>query len=118
MLLGLLLAALLSSDDGVVLCPYRRCTGGDCPLCGVTRAGGDLLRGEVGQSWQTHPLAIILATQTILVVAAVQVPSAARWLRRHRSAALLANVALATVIWMVRLALGLAAPPAGLWLPF
>ncbi|MEM9561544.1 MAG: DUF2752 domain-containing protein [Actinomycetota bacterium] len=116
------LAAALGSDEGVVLCPYRRCTGGDCPLCGGTRAAGALLRGDVAGSWARHPLVPILALQVAIgaVVAGIA-RRRGRDLRRWRplvQRVLLANLALAVAIWVVRLASGAVAGPAYLAPPF
>ena len=119
---GIVAVAVLGMDDGVVLCPYRRCTGGDCPLCGGTRAAAALLRGDVLGSWARHPLVPILALQVAIgvVVGAVarragREPASLRPLLQR---VLLANVAAATVIWVARLATGSVAGPAYLDLPF
>ncbi len=116
------LAAALGSDEGVVLCPYRRCTGGDCPLCGGTRAAGALLRGDVSGSWTRHPLVPILAVQLLIAGAVAAVARRrGRDLDRWRPLVqrlLLANLALAVVIWAVRLAAGAVAGPSYLAPPF
>lgn len=118
---ALALAALLGSDDGVVLCPYRRCTGGDCPLCGTTRAAGRLLRGDLAASWQAHPLVLFLALQLPVWLAVTRFtprPNGASWWRRFGPNVLLANIGLATAIWIVRLALGDVAGPSTLATPW
>lgn len=115
------LAALLGSDDGVVLCPYRRCTGGDCPLCGTTRAAGRLLRGDMVASWQAHPLALILAVQLPVWFAATRLLSrqtGRTWWQRFGPNVLLTNIGLATAIWVVRLVLGAVAGPSALTTPW
>lgn len=117
----LALAALLGSDDGVVLCPYRRCTTGDCPLCGTTRAAGRLLRGDVAASWQQHPLVLILALQVPVWLAVGRIRSSAgatTWWQRNATNVLLANVGLATALWIVRLVLGDVTGPSTLTVPW
>lgn len=100
---GILFA--LSDDDGPVLCPFRRCTGGYCPGCGLTRSGGRLLRGDVAGSWQQHPYLVIGLTQAAAIGAMWRFGSPR--LREHMKAlgyrALMANLALMTLIWVARL---------------
>lgn len=118
---GIALAALLGSDDGVVFCPYRRCTTGDCPLCGTTRAAGRLLRGDVTASWQAHPLVLILAVQIPVWFAVGRFGTggeASSWWHRNGTRILLGNVGLATAVWMVRLAVGDVAGPSTLTVPW
>ncbi len=99
------LLAALSTDDGPVLCPFRRCTGGYCPGCGLTRSGGRLLRGDVAGSVQQHPYLIVGAVQAVLA-ALVMMLGPDRWKDRLTSSMmpiLITNAALLTVIWVVRL---------------
>lgn len=114
---------LLGTEDGVVLCPYRRCTGGDCPLCGVTRSAGRLARGDVAGSFSLHPMVVLWALQipvwTVVARRADRSSSHQRtWWQQHGLSVLLSNVALATVVWVARLLLGDVAPPAELTLPW
>lgn len=44
------------ADESWIICPFRRTTGIPCPSCGMTRAIGWLLRGEVSRSLHYHPL--------------------------------------------------------------
>ncbi len=100
--------AALSNDDGPVLCPLRRCSGGYCPGCGLTRSGGRLLRGDVAGSWQQHPYLILAIAQLAVVGALWQFGSAS--LRRRLGSfgrqALAANLAVMALIWVVRMANG------------
>lgn len=103
-----LLLFALSTEDGPVLCPVRRCTGGYCPACGMTRSGGRLLRGDLAGSWQHHPYLIFGVAQAVVAAAAWTVGSASVR-QRMRSAAvpvLLLNAAALTVLWAVRLVTG------------
>jgi hypothetical protein len=101
--------AALSTDDGPVLCPIRRCTGGYCPACGMTRSGGRLLRGDVSGAWQQHPYLFVLLPQ-LLVGALVWISGQARhgttdWGRVLR-VALAVNAAIMVAIWSARLITG------------
>lgn len=103
-------AAIASAggDDGVVLCPIRRCTGGYCPGCGATRAANRLIRGDVAASWSYHPWIAMLAVQIAVV---------AGWFALTRrdprliSPRLIAGVGVANAIallaiWIIRLDAG------------
>ena len=108
---GLVAAGLLvsGSDDGVVLCPIRRCTGGYCPGCGATRAAHRLLGGDVAGAWGRHPWVVLAAAQavTLVFVLAATTPSRRRDRgRRLLLPAALANAALLLAICIVRLAAG------------
>ena len=96
------------TDDGPGLCLVRRCTGAWCPGCGSTRAARHLLRGDLGAAWADHPWVVLVAAQ-VLVVAAVAAASARcrvalrRASTRPLAVVLGANVALALVVWAVRM---------------
>lgn len=47
-----------------VLCPLRRFTGLDCPLCGATRATFALLRGDLGTALD-HNVLYVLALPVV-----------------------------------------------------
>jgi hypothetical protein len=56
-------------DDGPVLCLFRRLTGHDCPLCGMTRALCCLAKGEWMAGIHYHPLSpVVLAGILYLLV--------------------------------------------------
>ncbi|WP_432557441.1 DUF2752 domain-containing protein [Granulicoccus sp. GXG6511] len=43
-------------------CPFLAVTGWLCPLCGGSRMGGALLRGDVAAAWGWNPYVLVLAT--------------------------------------------------------
>lgn len=106
------LGALVMSagaDDGIVLCPFRRCTGGYCPGCGATRGAHRLLRGDLAGSWAHHPWIVLAAVQLVLVGSAAALMKPATRLDRLRRGAvplLVANCVLLVGIWIIRLAGG------------
>lgn len=98
----------LSTDDGPVLCPLRRCSGGYCPACGLTRSGGRLLRGDVAASWTEHPYLLIALGQ---MTAGAALWTAGSRAVRHRLGrflrpAVVANVGIMAAVWIVRMANG------------
>jgi hypothetical protein len=114
-----------SGDDSPVLCLFRRCTGGYCPLCGMTRALARALEGDVAGSWHQHPyLLLALAQATVIAgawvcfeIGATPAPfdragpdpgrnPALELLRRRLGPLALANGVLLLVIWALRLATG------------
>lgn len=100
--------AALSNDDGPVLCPLRRCSGGYCPACGLTRSGGRLLRGDVAGSWAQHPFLLVAMAQVAAIGALWGLGSTA--LRRRLVSlgrpALAVNGGIMAFIWIVRMADG------------
>jgi hypothetical protein len=96
-------------DDGVVLCPFRRCTGGYCPGCGATRAANRFVRGDIGASWSQHPWIVLAVVQMVVLAAAVALSAPPRRRARVRRAAiplLVANSVLMVGIWIIRLSTG------------
>ncbi len=63
-----------------MLCPFRLVTGGWCPLCGLTRASVQLLRGDWARAVDYHPL-VVPALVTLAVVWVVMVGRSAGWSR-------------------------------------
>ena len=75
-------AGLLAwGGHGPVLCPLRLATGGYCPACGMTRAVGRLVRGDLAGSWRLHPFLLLILGQVALAGLAWAVLE----LRRRRS---------------------------------
>ena len=93
-------------DDGVVLCPLRRCTGAYCPGCGGTRAAASLVRGDVAGAWQRHPFVVLLAVQLMVLVAVAADGRGRAWVRRHAVVLTVVNALGMLVLWAVRLARG------------
>ncbi|MDH3705084.1 MAG: DUF2752 domain-containing protein [Acidimicrobiia bacterium] len=57
------LALWSPTDDGVTICPWRNCTGGACPGCGLTRGAAAFFKGDVATSWYYHPAALFIIVQ-------------------------------------------------------
>lgn len=94
------------TDDGAGLCVFRRCTGGYCPGCGLTRSARHLTRGELGAAWHDHPWLVLVAVQAVIaavVIAAVRrVGRVVNWNRVVQVVGAF-NVVLSLTIWIVRL---------------
>lgn len=60
-----ILAVVPTADDGLTVCPFALTTGIACPGCGMTRAAGYLLRGDLSSALRYHPLVILMAIQAI-----------------------------------------------------
>ena len=94
------------TDDGPGICVFRRCTGGYCPGCGLTRSARHLTRGQVGAAWSDHPWLVLAAAQAM--VAAVVYGIVRRLgtevnVNRVLVVVGVVNVVLITGIWIVRL---------------
>lgn len=98
----------LSDDEGQVLCPYRLATGGWCPGCGCTRALGAVVRGDFSAAATLNPLTFVLVAQAAVISAwflrAPEVASA--WWKKNDWTVMRANIVLALVLWIGRLATG------------
>lgn len=111
---------LLDSDDGLVLCPFRRCTGGYCPGCGASRAASRLLRGDIVGSWAHQPFVLLVGLQAsvLTVLLTLTRTSAKQAMQRWAQPFVLANTALILGIWLIRLASGSIPAPDTLQSPF
>ncbi len=59
------LAMIPATDDGPTLCPFALTTGIACPGCGMTRAAGFLVRGDLTSALVYHPLVILVGVQAM-----------------------------------------------------
>lgn len=107
----LIVAAVLAvdaggTDDGPGVCVFRRCTGGYCPGCGMTRSARHLTRGQLGAAWQDHPFLVLAAAQAIVAGAVYgvlrRIGTAVNWSRALVVLGI-CNVVLIIGIWIVRL---------------
>ncbi|MGB5188346.1 MAG: DUF2752 domain-containing protein [Acidimicrobiia bacterium] len=108
-----MLATINPSDSSPTICGFARCTGVACPGCGMTRAAGQLVRGNVVEALRYHPLILLIAAE-MLGAWTIWMAHRAGWIRwRHRrwvDVAIGATAALLLVVWIVRLATG-STPP-------
>jgi hypothetical protein len=56
---GLALSALHATTGIGLPCPFRAVTGWECPLCGGTRLGAALLRGDLAAAFAFNPLVLV-----------------------------------------------------------
>jgi hypothetical protein len=68
-----LVVAWADVNGGPVLCPFRHTTGLPCPSCGLLRAAGSLMRGDVTGAFVVNPLdsLLLLAAPPALAVLAL-----------------------------------------------
>lgn len=107
------LAAINPSDSSPTICGFANCTGVACPGCGMARAVGQLVRGNVAAALRYHPL-ILLVVAELLGAWTIWMAHRAGWIEwRHRrwvDVVIGATAALLILVWIVRLATG-SAPP-------
>lgn len=97
-----LVLVLAGGDDGPVVCPWRRCTGVECPGCGLTRSAARLVSGDVAGAFARHPLGPVLGLQALVIGSVALVRP--RLLGRAALVALLAADAAALwLVWLTRL---------------
>jgi len=110
---AIVLATINPSDSSPTICGFARCTGLACPGCGMTRAAGQLVRGNVGEALRYHPLILLIAAE-LLGAWTIWMAHRAGWIQwRHRrwvDIAIGTTAALLLVVWIVRLATG-STPP-------
>ena len=108
--LGIGLALWTPTDDGLTICPFRICTGGACPGCGLTRAAAALVKGDLASSWYYHPGAVLIALQVAAVwaLAVGRRSGVVTWRppRRWTSTMLVLNGLVLGTLWLVRWQLG------------
>lgn len=92
-------------------CGFRYALGADCPGCGMTRGTVALLRGDLGESFRWHPLALPVALLAATAVAlalhegATGRPTFRRAADRWGLPAAVAGIALLGAVWVVRVVL-------------
>lgn len=65
-LLALFGLSLVDAEaDGPTICPFANVTGMACPGCGMTRAAGYLVRGDLTSALTYHPLVVLVMLQAI-----------------------------------------------------
>ena len=110
---AIVLATINPSDSSPTICGFARCTGVACPGCGMTRAAGQLVRGNVVEALRYHPL-ILLVVAELLGAWTIWMAHRAGWIRWHHrrwvDIVIGGTAALLLVVWIVRLAIG-ATPP-------
>ena len=92
---------------GPTLCAFRLCTGQACPGCGMTRAIGAAIGGDLSSSWRYHPLALVVMGQLVIALVALTVIRRPTELRRWLAPAVAANAVLLVLTWLIRWRLGL-----------
>ncbi len=108
----------LTVIDGPVLCPFRRCTGGYCPLCGATRSAATLARLDPVGALRLYPALPLLGFAVFLAVRPGWLVGQQRVHRLLSSDRLLLGIAAAiSVIWLVRMVVGDVPSPTGLRWP-
>lgn len=109
--LGLIVFA--PSDDGPTICPFAMCTGTACPGCGLTRAAGSFIRGDMSLALAYHPLAPVILAQLLgawgwFVLYRLDKVSGPR--PRTVTLLLTANLLALVAVWAIRLAMGTLPP--------
>ena len=70
MILGFLVLRLVYLVFGVgIPCPFHAVTGLYCPGCGMFRAAGALMRGDVGQAVRYNALSVVLLPMLFVLAA-------------------------------------------------
>ena len=106
---AIVLATVNPSDSSPTICGFARCTGVACPGCGMTRAAGQLVRGNLIEALRYHPLILLVATE-LLAAWTIWTAHRAGWIQwRHRrwvDIVIGATAGLLLVVWVIRLATG------------
>ena len=98
------------------LCALKKLTGAPCPGCGMTRAGANMLRGNLHRSFQFHPFGLVfiptlfglaalsLLPKTVRSVMARGVERRVRWFRAAYSVILVSFLVFGLVRWVLVMA--------------
>lgn len=107
------LTTISPSDTSPTICGFANCTGVACPGCGLTRAVGHLVRGNLTEALRYHPL-VLLVVAELLGAWTIWAAHQAGWIRwRHRrwvDVIIGGTAALLILVWIVRLVSGTTPP--------
>ncbi len=107
------LATIAPSDGSPTICGFATCTGVACPGCGMTRAAGHLIRGNLIEALRYHPLILLLVAE-LLGAWTIWAAHQAGWIRwRHRrwvDVVIGGTAALLVIVWIARLIAGTTPP--------
>ena len=107
------LATIAPSDGSPTICGFANCTGVACPGCGLTRAAGQLIRGNLTEALRYHPL-ILLIVAELLGAWTIWAAHQAGWIRwKHRrwvDVVIGGTAALLVIVWIARLIAGTTPP--------
>jgi hypothetical protein len=96
-------------EDTPTMCPFALATGMACPGCGMTRAAGQLLRGDFGAAVAYHPLIPAIALLTTLGWGWFVLRRTGRvhpMSDRTLNGVLIATAVALVAVWVIRLATG------------
>ena len=103
------------TDTGPTVCPFALCTGNACPGCGMLRAAGHLVRGNIGEAIRYHPLAPLVLGQ-LIAAWALWLAHSRGWIRlrpgRWLDITLAASAVLLIGVWILRMLTGTLPPVA------
>lgn len=96
-------------EDTPTMCPFALATGMACPGCGMTRAAGQLLRGDFGAAIAYHPLIPAIALLTTVGWGWFVLRRTGRvhpMSNRTLNGVLIATAVALVAVWVIRLATG------------
>lgn len=96
-------------EDTPTMCPFALATGMACPGCGMTRAAGQLLRGDFGAAVAYHPLIPAIALLTAVGWGWFVLRRTGRvrpMSNRTLNGVLIATAVALVAVWVIRLATG------------
>ena len=96
-------------EDTPTMCPFALATGMACPGCGMTRAAGQLLRGDFGAAVAYHPLIPAIALLTTVGWGWFVLRRTGRvrpMSNRTLNGVLIATAVALVAVWVIRLATG------------
>lgn len=96
-------------EETPTMCPFALATGMACPGCGMTRAAGQLLRGDLGAAIAYHPLIPAIALLTMVGWGWFVLRRTGRvhpMSNRTLNGVLIATAVALVAVWVIRLATG------------